>query len=248
MERTPCLEEFVNSFFLSYYGTDSKDIKELFLLLNKASYYYMNTFERKVWHWGEVGKTHLPDLPRDDMEYDPFWNTEYADMIKSSKEVMPSMERVLEICRENIVRGAKNQYDFELFVGLAKLFIQTANTYLTLSDLEKSVQRAAGLHYTDNHAVYEEMNRAVSMIDRNLAERDSVFAGLKETWEKSQFPKGMSTPEKRYVHARDQQRNFANRRADLSFMICDEQALGLEEYRAKLIEYMGMYKSTYLSH
>ena len=246
--KEPGLEEFINSYFANYYGPNGKDIKELFQLLNKASYYYMSAFERKVWHWGEVGKTHLPDLPRDDMEFDPFWNTEYADMIKSSKEVMPSMERVLEICRENILRGAKNQYDFELFEGLAKLFIHTANTYLTLSDLEKSVQRAAGLHYTDNHAVYDELNRAVSLIDRNLAERDSVYGEIKTIWEKSQFPKGMSTPDKKYVHARDQQRNFANRRADLSFMICDEQALGLEEYRAKLIEYMGMYKSKYLSH
>ena len=75
-----------------------------------------------------------------------------------------------------------------------------------------------------------------------------MYAEIKTIWEKSQFPKGMSTPDKKYVHARDQQRNFANRRPDLSFMICDEQALGLEEYRAKLIEYMGMYKSTYLSH
>ena len=31
------------------------------------------------------------------------------------------MERVLTICRENIMSGAKNGYDFELFEGLAKL-------------------------------------------------------------------------------------------------------------------------------
>lgn len=240
------LEEFEEAYFQNYCGPEGKDVKELFILLNKASYYYMSTFERKVWHWGEVGKTHLPDLPRDDMEYDPFWNTEYAEMINRSKEVLPAMERVLTICRENIVRGAKNGYDFELFEGLAKLFIHTANTYLTLSDIEKSVQKAAGLHYTDNHAVYDELNRAVSLIDGNLAERDSVYSEIKTTWEKSQFPKGMSTPDKKYLHARDQQRNFANRRPDLSFMICDEQALGLEEYRAKLIEYIGMYKSKYL--
>lgn len=241
--KEPGLEEFVNSYFLNYYGPDSKDMKELFLLLNKASYYYMSTFERKVWHWGEIGKTHLPDLPRDDMEYDPFWNTEYAEMINRSKEVLPAMERVLTICRENIVNGAKNGYDFELFEGLAKLFIHTANTYLTLSDIEESVKKAAGLHYTDNNAVYDELNRTVSLIDGNLAGRDSVYAEIKTTWEKSQFPKGMSTTDKKYVHARDQQRNFANRRPDLSFMICDEQAIGLEEYRAKLIEYMAVYKS-----
>jgi hypothetical protein len=155
---------------------------------------------------------------------------------------------VLAICEENIGGGAKNGYDFELFQGLASLFIHTANTYLTLSDLEKSVQKAAGLHFTDNRAVYDELKHAVDLIDVNLAERDSVFSGIKTIWEKCQFPKGLSTPEKKYVHARDQQRNFANRRPDLSFMICDEQALGLEEYRSKLLEYMAMYKTKFISY
>ncbi|MBK7713729.1 MAG: hypothetical protein IPN67_21850 [Bacteroidales bacterium] len=137
----------------------------------------------------------------------------------------------------------KNEYDFELFGGLANLFIHTANTYISLSNLEKSIQKAASLHFTDNKAVYAELNQAVDIIDKNLAERDAVFSGIKTTWEKSQFPKGFSTPGKKYVHGRDQQRNFANRRPDLSFMICDEQALGLEEYKAKLLEYMSWYKS-----
>ncbi len=56
----------------------------------------------------------------------------------------------------------------------------------------------------------------------------------------------MSTPGKKYVHARDQQRNFANRRPDLSFMICDEEALGLEEYLKNLKDYIESYKTKYL--
>jgi hypothetical protein len=56
----------------------------------------------------------------------------------------------------------------------------------------------------------------------------------------------MSTPDKKYMHARDQQRNFANRRPDLSFMICDEEDLGLEEYLSGLSQYMQFYKNKYL--
>ena len=54
----------------------------------------------------------------------------------------------------------------------------------------------------------------------------------------------MSTPEKKYVHGRDQQRNFANRRPDLSFMIYDEQLLGLEDYLEKLRDYIEWYRET----
>jgi hypothetical protein len=243
----PDLDEFVNTFFINYYGSGSKNVKELYILLNRASYYYMSTFERKVWHWGEVGKTHLPDLPRDDMEYDPYWNTEYADLINSSGELLPKMERVLAICRENIDNHVKNVYDFELFEALARLFIHTANTCLMLSSLEKSVALAAKFHFDDNRATINELINAVKIIEDNLSERDSVFRDIKRTWEKSQLPKGMSTPGKKYLHARDQQRNFANRRPDLSFMICDEESLGLENYLRDLKEYVDFYKTKYLS-
>jgi hypothetical protein len=243
----PDLDEFVNTFFINYYGSGSKNVRELYILLNRASYYYMSTFERKVWHWGEVGKTHLPDLPRDDMEYDPYWNTEYADLINSSGELLPKMERVLAICRENIDNHVKNVYDFELFEALARLFIHTANTCLMLSSLEKSVALAAKFHFDDNRATINELINAVKIIEDNLSERDSVFRDIKRTWEKSQLPKGMSTPGKKYLHARDQQRNFANRRPDLSFMICDEESLGLENYLRDLKEYVDFYKTKYLS-
>jgi len=245
--KQPGLEEFEDSYFQNYYGHQEKDIKELFVLLNKASYYYMSTFERKVWHWGEIGKTHMPDLPRDDMEFDPFWNTEYADMINRSKDILAHMERVIALCEENLRNEVKNSYDFELFRGIAKLFRHTANTYLALSALETSIGKAAASHFDDNQATYRELNHAVKIIQDNLAERYQVFDEIKTTWEKSQFPKGMSTPEKKYVHARDEQRNFANRRPDLSFMICDEEKLGLEEYLAKLQKYLISYKTKYLS-
>jgi len=242
----PGLEEFTDTYFSNYYGSDGKDIRELFLLLNKASYYYMSTFERKVWHWGEIGKTHLPDLPRDDMEFDPYWNTEYSILINRSQEILPQMQRVLSICEENLASGVKNGYDFELFAGLAKLFRHTANTYLSLSDLEKTIQKAAGLHFDDNQASCNELNRAVTIIEGNIAERNQVFSEIRNIWEKSQLPKGMSTPDKKYVHSRDQQRNFANRRADLSFMICDEEDLDLEGYLSRLKAYISSYKIKYL--
>jgi hypothetical protein len=74
-----------------------------------------------------------------------------------------------------------------------------------------------------------------------------VFARIKTTWEKHQFPKGMSLPGKEYLHARDRQRNFANRRPDLSFMIYDEEMLGLEQYIQDLADYMEGYKNSYLN-
>jgi len=244
--KAPDLQEFEDKYFVNYYGPESKKVQKLFILLNKASYYYMNTFERKVWHWGEIGKTNLPDLPRDDIEYNPFWNTRYGDMIKSSKEQIPLMDEALKICQLNLASDVKNKYDFELFTGLARLFKHTANTYLVLSEVENAIGRAHQIHFDDHQAAFNELLQASRIIEGNLRERDEIYTEIKSTWEKSQFPKGMSTTDKKYVHARDQQRNFANRRPDLSFMIYDEQKLGLEEYLQKLKEYNNWYKATYL--
>ncbi len=244
--KNPGLDEFSDSYFFNYYGPDGKDIRELFILLNKTSYYYMDSFERRVWHWGEIGKTHLPDLPRDDMEFDPFWNTRYAEMVERSEKILLDMERASEIIEVNLDRGVRHTYDFELFTGLVKLFRHTANTWLALSALETSIVKAAGYHFQDSQSVYDELNNAREIVETNLADRHRVFEEIKTIWEKSQLPKGFSTPEKQYVHARDRQRNFANRRADLSFMIYDEELLGLEEYLEDLNLYMQNYRKGYL--
>lgn len=64
------------------------------------------SFERRVWHYGDIGKTHLPDLPRgDNLEYDEFWNREYAVKIDESRE---------------------------LFTTVVNLVSHTCNTYLAL--------------------------------------------------------------------------------------------------------------------
>jgi hypothetical protein len=243
----PDLPEFEDKYFVNYYGPQSLDVKELFILLNKASYFYMDAFERKVWHWGEVGKTHLPDLPRDDIEYDPFWNTEYSEMIERSTVQLAKMDRVIEICDTNLSLHVKYPYDFELFRGIAELFRHTACTYLALSELENKITEAHQLHFQDHQSAYDALGQAYKIAEDNLLEREQVFARIKTTWEKHQFPKGMSLPGKEYLHARDRQRNFANRRPDLSFMIYDEQLLGLEDYLRGLAEYLEWYKTSYLS-
>jgi hexosaminidase len=243
----PALPEFEDKYFVNHYGPQSLDVKELFILLNKASYFYMDAFERKVWHWGEVGKTHLPDLPRDDVEYDPFWNTEYHDMIERSAVQLAKMDRVLEICDTNLGLHVKNPYDFELFRGMAELFRHTASTYLAFSAMENKITEAHQLHFQDHRSAYNALVQAHQIAEDNLKERVEVFSRIKNTWEKQQFPKGMSLPGKEYLHARDRQRNFANRRADLSFMIYDEQLLGLEDYLLDLSEYIDWYDTTFLS-
>ncbi len=245
----PSLDEFSDKFFPNYYGENSADMKELYLLLDKAAYYYYDSFERRVWHYGDVGKTHLPDLPRgDNLEYDEFWNREYAGKIKESKEELKQMERASDIIRTNMEAGIKNSYDLEIFNSIVELVKHTCNTYLALSEIEITVKEAHNQRFLSHEAAYGAMKKAINIIDNNLSERQKVYDELVKTWEKTRLPKGMSTPGKQYFYRQDRARHFAYRKADMSYLIWDEQLLGLEDYRAKLSNYMDWYKKTFISN
>ena len=243
----PSLEEFISKYFLNYYGEDSKDMKELFLLLNNAGYYYYKSFERRVWHYGDIGRTHLPDLPRgDNLEYDEFWNREYAVKIEESREQLKQMERAREIIRANQETGIRNGYDLELFTTIVDLVSHTCNTYLALSALEKAIKEAHSQRFLNHQAAYQSLADAAGIIEANLLERHKVYHELVAVWEKTRLPKGLSTEDKEFFHRQDRARHFAFRRADMSYLICDEELLELENYREKLLKYMHYYKQTYL--
>ena len=74
------------------------------------------------------------------------------------------------------------------------------------------------------------MEKAALVIEANLEERARVFDALVKVWEKTRLPKGLSMPGKPFFHQQDRARHFAFRRADMTYLIYDEQRLGLEDY------------------
>ena len=245
----PGYDEFVEKYFKNYYGPEVRSGVELWKLYNEGEEYYRNTFERKVWHHGEIGKTRLPDMPRGDaIEYDPFWNSEYKKIVDISRKELVRMQRALEICNINIVTGVKHSYDFEVFASRIKLNIHTCRTYLALSELEKTITEAHRQHFISQEAAYGSLKKSVQIIKENLTERDSVFNDLVAVWEKTRLPKGMSTPEKKFFFQQDRARHFAFRRPDMTYLIYDEQLLGLEKYLEQLQDYIKWYNKTYLGH
>ncbi len=242
----PEIDEFIDKFFVNYYGPGAQDMVELWMLLNIGSYYYMDTFERKVWHWGSVGKTHLPDMPRGDaVEYDPYWNAEYAQMVERSRDQILQMARATAICHTNLKAETRNQDDFKVFISIADLITHTARTYLMLSELEHTITKAHQQHFVSHKAAWRALEEAAKLIEKNLSEREVVFNRLVKVWGKTRLPKGLSLPDNPYFHRQDRARHYANRRADMSYLIYDEVLLGLEETLSKLQDYINWYKSLY---
>jgi hypothetical protein len=244
----PALPEFTNTFFKNYYGENEKDLGRLFFLLNEGAYFYMESFERNVWHDKSIGKTHLPDLPRGDaMEYNPYWNVEYADRIRKAKDILVAMNEATNICKINLERKIKNYYDIEVFKSLIELIKHTALTYLGLSAFENAIAEAHRHHILNHREAYLNLEKAEKIIQGQLASRKIVLTRLVTVWEKTRLPKGMSTKEKKYFFEQDRTVHFANRAPDMTYLIIDEKNLDLEGFLAKLQGYITFYHARFLN-
>jgi hexosaminidase len=216
-------------------------------LLNEGAYFFMESFERRVWAWGEIGKTHIPDLPRGDaLEYDPFWNTQYAGRLKSAEEILHKMNRAIQICDQNLQNQPKNEQDMLVFKTLANLVKHTALTYHDLSKLENTIKTAHQQRFADLPEAYRNLKLAEDIVDGQLQRRQKVFDDVNEVWGKTMLPKGMSTGSKKYFFEQDRTRHFANRTPDMTYLIVDEQQLGLEAYLAKLREYNQFFYNRFI--
>ena len=109
--------------------------------------------------------------------------------------------------------------------------------------MEQEIGAASGLHFSDRKEALKRLEKAQTMIEKHLADRETMFEKLVETWERTRLPKGYSTQEKPYVFAPDRARHFANRTPDMRYLILDEELLNLEGYLESLRAYITGYRA-----
>jgi len=239
----PEIERWIDRYFRQYFGPQAHHVRELYQLLQDGSLFYYDTFERRVWHWGDIGKIHLPDMPRGELEYHPFWCRRYAQLLHRAELERQRTDRALRLIDENLERPVKARYDLELCRTVAELMRHNADLVLMLGQLEGAIKSASEIHFADTGQALEHLERAVAMIEAHLADRAGVYEDLVLTWERTRLPKGLSTPEKAFVHVPDRARHFANRTADMRYLILDEELLDLEGYLSHLREYVDGYRA-----
>ena len=229
------VETWTRRFFANYFGPAARDLRELFQLLQDGALFYYDTFQRRVWHWGDVGKIHLPDLPRGDLEYSNFWRRRYAALLARARIERQRVDRALAILDDNLSRRVRRRDDLEVLRTCAELMRHNADLVLMLGSLEEAIARASDQHHFHDRAEsLEQLRHAERLIDEHLSDRQEVLNTLVAVWERTRLPKGLSLPGRPYLHARDRARHFANRTPDLTYLILDEQLLGLEAYLERL--------------
>jgi hypothetical protein len=232
--RSPDVDIWIERYAREYFGHEAQNVRELFQLLQDGAQFYYDTFQRRVWHWGDVGKIHLPDFPREGLEYNPFWCRRHAQLLHRAEVERQRIERALAIIADSLSRPVKHRYDLEVFRTCAELMRHNADLVLMLGRLEREISAASALHFSDRQKALSHLERARAMIEEHLAGRQAVFENLVATWERTRLPKGYAAPEKPYVFAPDRARHFANRTPDMRYLIRDEELLDLEGYLARL--------------
>jgi hexosaminidase len=244
--NAPKLEEFTHSFFRNYFGDAAENLQQLFLLLNEGSCFYSSTLERWVWHEGAIGKTHLPDLPRGDaVEFDPYWNIQYADKVKQAELYLKKMDTALQIGKKNLSLAIKNKYDIEIFNSLAELIRHTAQTYIDLASVENNITMAHKQRFLNHDSVVHYLRNAEQIVQGQINRKNKLHDDIVKLWEQTRLPKGLSTPDKKYLFRQDRTRHYANRTPDLRYLLVDEDDLKLEEYLSKITQYRKDYESAF---
>lgn len=229
------VDEWAATFFANYFGPQARHMHECQALLQECALFYDDTFQRRVWHWGDVGKMHLPDLPRAGLEYDLFWRRRYALLLRVAAEQRQKLERCERILDANLAAGVKHAYDLEVMLSCVRLMRHNVDLISMLGALEARLEQASYvLHDQDRHAALRELRAMEGLIEAHLVEREQVYADLVACWERTRLPKGFSTPSATYFWKPERARHFANRTADLRYLVVDEDLLGLEDYLVKL--------------
>ncbi len=241
-------EAVADGFFSTYYGPDALQMKDIFTLLNEGAYYYAWTMERNVWHYGEIGQTQLPDLPRGDaLEYDPYWNTQYKEMVAQSQLMQAKMDQAMTLIQQNRNRNIRHAHDLDVLRTSAELIRHTCLTYLDLSNLEYTIREAHRRRFENADSSLILLEKAQHLLENNLKRRENVFNDLVAVYETTRLPKGLSTPEKPFFWQQDRARHFAFRQPDMTFLIYDEQLLNIEDYLDKLKTYIAFFKKNSLN-
>ncbi len=245
------IDVWADRYFRSYFGPESLAMRELFEILQESSLFYHDTFQRRVWHWGDIGKIHVPDFPREELEYNNFWRKRYGKLVEAAQKEKLRVLRALRIIDDNLARGVRHSYDLEVFRTGAELMRHNTDLIIMLGQLEEAIATASDKWHFGGEVPAKEANRkealkclrkAEELVEEHLADRRSVFENLVQVWERTRLPKGLSLPGKPYKFEKDRARHLANRTPGMEFLIIDEQLLDLEGYLRKLKIYNLEYR------
>lgn len=239
------LDIWIDRLYKNYFGPSEYSMRECQHLLQVNAQFFDDCFERRVWHYGYIGKIHIPDFPREGLEFNPFFAVEYQGLITEANQHLQLLDRAETILKRNLANGVKHSYDIEIMLSCTALMRLSAELILCMKQWEDMLADASlNLHHADKRKSLQRLREIEMLLDRHLADKERVYNHVVTLWERTRLPKGYETSDQPYVYRRERARHFANKTPDMRYLVYDMDKLDIEGYLTRLTSYNDHYEQT----
>lgn len=192
---------------------------------------------KRQWHPRYDRTVSLPCLPDpENLDNRPHFKRTYAQLLADAATMKDVLGRAREILTENLGRACRNRYSLEVFLSISAVFGDFITMLETLAEVETRLDAAR--EHVGNVKLKKaatELDAAVDLVRRYVADRERMLEELTATWEKGRYPKGQSVEGRDFVHVQDDTKNHhADWTPDLGYLIKPSRDLNLDGWADSL--------------
>jgi hexosaminidase len=258
----PRVEQVVADFMDLFYGPGNQDMVEIYRTLMEGARFYESSLDRvparrlKPTYGSYAGpgrdttridlKIEPPPLPfayDETLVVDRTFSRRYALVLEKMPEIRRRLDQAIGALAGKLSAVSRNRYNLEVLLSIAQFERHYVSMLGNLMEVEELMIRAAE---AQNQERYREvivlLTQAHQRVQSSLSERETMWAGLKATWEKSRYPKGQSLGGRSFVHILDDMKDHpADRRAGLEYLLEPLENIGLEKWKDGLAHFIRTY-------
>jgi hexosaminidase len=256
----PAVEQTVAEFMNIYYGPRVSEMVEVYRGLQAEAQFFEKSWNRVISRvrgpaYGDsrgkgidttrydhtLPQPAIPNLPG--LNFTPVYAGRYEKLVTDAQAMALENDALIHRIHQNMIKADRNRYNLEVFLSIAGLTGHHNRMILGMKEIEDELKAAREAAEKNN--AQQAVGRLLSAYGKARAinsERQQTFQRLKTIWEKSQFPKGREVDGKKFYHVLDDTKDhWADRRADLSYLIAPEESIRLEEWMQRLASVIREY-------
>ncbi len=258
----PRAEQVIADFMDLFYGPGNQDMVEIYRTLMEGARFYESSLDRvpatrlKPTYGSYAGpgrdttridlKIEPPPLPfayDETLVVDRTFSRRYALVLERMPAVRRRLDQAIGALEGKLSAVSRNRYNLEVLLSIAQFERHYISLLGNLMEVEELMIRAAEAQSQERYRdVISLLTQAHQRVRISLSDRETMWAGLKTTWEKSRYPKGQSVGGRNFVHILDDMKDHpADRRAGLDYMLEPLENIRLEKWNDGLAEFIRTY-------
>jgi len=259
----PSVQQNVASFMDIYYGPKARNMIQIYEGLEKEARFFQSSWdqvsdETLKPEYNSYSATHsflrhsmtlpqpaLPKLPG--LIFTRVYNGKYGKLVKRAKKMENEAESLKYLLYENEHKVDHNHYNIEVLLSIADFASHHDRMIMGMAKIEDYLSEAYKNELSSNfEEALKNLIDAYSKGENIIADRKDTFNKLKKVWGESRYPKGQTVNGKKFFHVLDDVQDYwANRTADLSFMIKPEKRINLKGWLKKLKSRIHQYSKNH---